>query len=108
MVDVICFLCMEKNMSSPSSALKAHVSVLLSQVPAGLVRHMEPSLSLLEAIDLILRGAQNLVVPIKSNSRKKITSEIIKWPHHSQGPRLLIQMPAVGDQHQWDREYTEL
>ncbi|CAL5367062.1 unnamed protein product [Camellia sinensis] len=29
-------------------------------------------LSLLEAIDLILQGAQNLVVPIKSNSRRKL------------------------------------
>ncbi|KAK3001656.1 hypothetical protein RJ639_021652 [Escallonia herrerae] len=72
MVDVICFLCMEKNLSSPSSALKAPLSVLLSQVPVGLVRHVEPSSSLLEVIDLILQGAQNLVVPIKCNSRRKI------------------------------------
>ncbi|KAI8000329.1 hypothetical protein LOK49_LG09G00455 [Camellia lanceoleosa] len=28
--------------------------------------------SLLEAIDLIISGAQNLVVPIKSNSRRKL------------------------------------
>ncbi|KAI7983005.1 hypothetical protein LOK49_LG15G02354 [Camellia lanceoleosa] len=30
------------------------------------------TVSLLEAIDLILQGAQNLVVPIKSNSRRKL------------------------------------
>ncbi|KAK3016713.1 hypothetical protein RJ639_007525 [Escallonia herrerae] len=73
MVDVTCFLCMDKNLSSPSSALKAPVSVLLPQVPANLVRHVEPPLSLLEAIDLILQG-QNLVVPITSNSKGKNTS----------------------------------
>uniref|UniRef100_A0A5B6ZGV4 Putative CBS domain-containing CBSX5-like protein n=2 Tax=Davidia involucrata TaxID=16924 RepID=A0A5B6ZGV4_DAVIN len=67
MVDVICFLCKDENLSSPSSALKSPVSALLSNFQ-GLVRHVEPSSSLLEAIDLILQGAQNLVVPIKSNS----------------------------------------
>ncbi|GMP65738.1 hypothetical protein CsSME_00026413 [Camellia sinensis var. sinensis] len=71
MVDVICYLCKDENLSSPSSALKSPVSVLLPKLP-GLVRHVEPFSSLLEAIDLILQGAQNLVVPIKSNSRRKL------------------------------------
>ncbi|GLU23416.1 hypothetical protein SLE2022_394200 [Rubroshorea leprosula] len=72
MVDVICYLCKEENLKSPSAALKAPVSVLLPEIP-GLVKHVEPSCSLLEAIDLILKGAQNLVVPIKSRlgSRRK-------------------------------------
>ncbi|XAR56558.1 hypothetical protein NMG60_11037096 [Bertholletia excelsa] len=70
MADVICFLCEEPNLYSPSSALKSPVSVLLPKV-SGLVRHIEPSSSLLEAIDLILQGAQNLVVPLKTNSRRK-------------------------------------
>ncbi|GLT69363.1 hypothetical protein SLA2020_415200 [Shorea laevis] len=72
MVDVICYLCKEENLKSPSAALKAPVSVLLSEIH-GLVKHVEPSCSLLEAIDLILKGAQNLVVPIKSRlgSRRK-------------------------------------
>ncbi|KAF2297677.1 hypothetical protein GH714_002171 [Hevea brasiliensis] len=53
-------------------ALGESVSVLLPKVP-GLVRHLEPNASLLEAIDLILEGAQNLVVPIHSPlSRKKL------------------------------------
>ncbi|KAL5571456.1 hypothetical protein UlMin_021053 [Ulmus minor] len=74
MVDVICFLCKEENLLSPSSALKASVSVLLPKIP-GLVRHLDPSSRLLEAIDMILEGAQNLVVPInprfRGNSRRK-------------------------------------
>ncbi|KAG5546280.1 hypothetical protein RHGRI_018450 [Rhododendron griersonianum] len=71
MVDVICHLCREENLLAPSSALKSPVSVLVSKVP-GRVRHVEPSSSLLEAIDLILQGAQNLVVPIKTNPRRKL------------------------------------
>ncbi|XP_022753240.1 CBS domain-containing protein CBSX5-like [Durio zibethinus] len=73
MVDVICYLCKDENLVSPSVALKEPVSVLLPKTP-GLVVHVEPSCSLLEAIDLILQGAQNLVVPIKtklSNKRKQ-------------------------------------
>ncbi|KAI7985141.1 putative LRR receptor-like serine/threonine-protein kinase [Camellia lanceoleosa] len=42
MVDVICYLCKDENLSSPSSALKSPVSVLLPKLP-GLVRHVEPS-----------------------------------------------------------------
>ncbi|KAH1120933.1 hypothetical protein J1N35_004093 [Gossypium stocksii] len=73
MVDVICYLCKDENLVSPSVALKEPVSVLLPKIP-GLVLHVEPSCSLLKAIDLILEGAQNLVVPIKtklSNKRKQ-------------------------------------
>ncbi|KAF7145822.1 hypothetical protein RHSIM_Rhsim04G0019700 [Rhododendron simsii] len=71
MVDVVCYLCKPENLTSPSSAMDSPVSALLPEVP-GRVRHVEPHLSLLEAIDLILQGAQNLVVPIKSNSRKTL------------------------------------
>ncbi|KAL2523581.1 CBS domain-containing protein CBSX5 [Abeliophyllum distichum] len=70
MVDIICYLSKEDNLFSPSLVLKSPVSVLLSKVN-GLVRHVGPSSSLLEAIDLILQGAQNLVVPIRSNSKRK-------------------------------------
>lgn len=70
MVDVICFLSKNENLSSPSAALKSPVTALLSNVPA-LVRHVEPSSSLVDAINLILEGTQNLVVPIKTNSRRK-------------------------------------
>ncbi|XP_022981296.1 CBS domain-containing protein CBSX5-like [Cucurbita maxima] len=74
MVDVICYLCRDENLLSPSAALCAPISEILPQIP-GIVMHLEPSASLLDAIDLVLQGAQNLVVPIKaklgSNSRRK-------------------------------------
>ncbi|GAB4846383.1 hypothetical protein Ancab_025389 [Ancistrocladus abbreviatus] len=77
MVDIICFLCRDEHaLSSPalSSVLDSPVSVILPKT-SGLVKHLEPSSSFLEAIDLIVGGAQNLVVPIKStkaiHSRRK-------------------------------------
>ncbi|GMY31711.1 CBS domain-containing protein CBSX5-like [Fagus crenata] len=74
MVDVICYLCKNENLLSPFVALKAPISEILPKIP-GLVMHLEPSSSLLEAIDLILEGTQNLVVPIQtrisSYSRRK-------------------------------------
>ena len=42
MVDVICYLCKDENLLSPSAALKAPVSVILPKIP-GLVMHVEPS-----------------------------------------------------------------
>ncbi|KAJ1386429.1 CBS domain [Sesbania bispinosa] len=72
MVDVICYLCKEENLLSPSSALNAPLSAILPKVP-GLVVHLESSSSLLEAIDLILQGAQNLVVPILPTKRSGIS-----------------------------------
>ncbi|PON96079.1 CBS domain containing protein [Trema orientale] len=70
MVDVICFLSREENLASPASALQAPLSLLLPKIP-GLVMHLEPNARLLDAIDLILEGAQNLVIPIQA-SRKKL------------------------------------
>lgn len=74
--DVICFLSREENLKSPATALQAPATVLFPKVP-GIVRHLEPNASLLEAIDLILEGAQNLVIPIQtrrsaSNSRRNL------------------------------------
>ncbi|KZV23214.1 hypothetical protein F511_05053 [Dorcoceras hygrometricum] len=66
MVDIVCYLCQEDNLYSPGLALKSPVSVLLKD--QGSVKHVEPFSSLLDTIDLILQGAQNLVVPIKSNN----------------------------------------
>ncbi|GAU48438.1 hypothetical protein TSUD_100580 [Trifolium subterraneum] len=68
MVDVIVFLCKEENLLCPSSALKASISHVLPKVH-GLVVHLEHSSSLLEAIGLILQGAQNLVVPILQSEK---------------------------------------
>jgi hypothetical protein len=42
MVDVLCYLCAEENLSSPSSALSAPISALLSEESARLVRRVEP------------------------------------------------------------------
>ncbi|KAL7599165.1 hypothetical protein Lser_V15G21123 [Lactuca serriola] len=72
MVDIICYLSKEDNLKSPSSALDSPVTVLLSRDPAT-VRLVNPSASLVEAIDLIIGGAQNLIVPI--NRRTKINSK---------------------------------
>ncbi|CAJ2659859.1 CBS domain-containing protein CBSX5-like [Trifolium pratense] len=72
MVDVILFLCKEENLLCPSSALKASIAHVLSKANA-LVVHLEPSSSLLEAIDLILQGAQNIVVPILQTKRSGVS-----------------------------------
>ncbi|XWS19578.1 hypothetical protein CRYUN_Cryun31cG0027600 [Craigia yunnanensis] len=79
MVDLICFLCKDENLSNPRTALQAPVSILIPKVP-GLVRHLEPNASLLKAIDLILEGAQNLVIPLEigtTNSRKKLLQKTL-------------------------------
>ncbi|KAL6311031.1 hypothetical protein AAG906_015920 [Vitis piasezkii] len=66
MVDVVCYLCKDDNLLSPSSALKS----------PSLTSCLTFQACLLEAIDLILQGAQNLVVPIRSSisnsSRRKL------------------------------------
>ncbi|RDX61650.1 CBS domain-containing protein CBSX5, partial [Mucuna pruriens] len=65
MVDIICFLSKPQNLSSPSAALHSPVSALIPDNSA-LVRHLQPTASLLEAIDVMYEGVQNLVVPIKN------------------------------------------
>ncbi|KAH9800587.1 CBS domain-containing protein CBSX5 [Citrus sinensis] len=52
MVDIITFLCKEENLLNPESALQAPVSVLLPRILGFL----------LEAVDLLLGGVQNLVI----------------------------------------------
>ncbi|KAH0722144.1 hypothetical protein KY289_005188 [Solanum tuberosum] len=65
MVDVICFLCKNENSDNLSKALETSVSQIL---PKGnlIVRHLAPNSSLLEAIDYILEGTQNLVIPVQN------------------------------------------
>ncbi|XP_060202872.1 CBS domain-containing protein CBSX5-like isoform X2 [Lycium barbarum] len=76
MVDVICFLCKSENLDDPSKALETSVSQIL---PKGnhIVRHLAPNSSLLEAIDYILDGTHNLVIPIQNyistSSRKTLS-----------------------------------
>ncbi|XP_004291656.1 PREDICTED: CBS domain-containing protein CBSX5-like [Fragaria vesca subsp. vesca] len=80
MVDVICYLSQDANLLSPSAALKAPVSEIMTET-AGTVMHVEPSCSLLKAIDLMLQGIQNLVVPIQTrqslSSRRKQHPKLI-------------------------------
>ncbi|XP_074556046.1 CBS domain-containing protein CBSX5-like [Curcuma longa] len=71
--DIICYLCSDGNLASPAAALERPVSALLSE-DAVFVWHVEPHSGLLEAVDLILDGAQNLVVPIRYAGRRKVHS----------------------------------
>ncbi|CAI9087490.1 OLC1v1021566C1 [Oldenlandia corymbosa var. corymbosa] len=85
-VDVICFLCKEENLADPFKALEAPVSEVLPKSHPLFVKHLEPNSSLLEAIDYILDGVQNLVIPIESyttrNSRKKVNKPL-SFTHHN-------------------------
>ncbi|XP_064990092.1 CBS domain-containing protein CBSX5-like [Musa acuminata AAA Group] len=76
--DVLCYLCSDGNLASPAAALERPVSALLPK-GAGLVRRVEPQFSVSEALDLILDGAQSLVVPIGSVSRKKLAAAEFCW-----------------------------
>lgn len=64
-MDIVCFLCREENLADPAAALRSKVAAVVPK-GGGLVRHLEPHASLLDAIELILEGAQNLVVPMRS------------------------------------------
>lgn len=69
-VDVLCFLCREDNISNPSIALNSPVSLLLpsnANAPP-LVKQLDPTSSILDAVDCILEGAQSLIVPRKSRN----------------------------------------
>ncbi|CAL5183410.1 unnamed protein product [Lathyrus oleraceus] len=71
MVDVICFLCKPENLSSPYAALQSPVSVLFDGDSSSLVRHIQPNARLLEAIDAMYEGVQNVVIPILDEKRWK-------------------------------------
>ncbi|XP_058750777.1 CBS domain-containing protein CBSX5-like [Vicia villosa] len=71
MVDVICFLCKPENLSSPCTALQSPVSVLFEGDNYSLVQHIQPNASLLEAIDAMDKGVQNVVIPIPEEKRWK-------------------------------------
>ncbi|KAL2473309.1 CBS domain-containing protein [Forsythia ovata] len=79
MTDVICFLCREENLANPLKAFEAPISEILPK-GSSIVRHLGPNSSLLEAIDCILEGTQNLVIPIQNHrstfSRKKFPNKL--------------------------------
>ncbi|KAL6206904.1 hypothetical protein ACLB2K_024150 [Fragaria x ananassa] len=78
MLDVIAYLGKEENRSSPAKALEAPLAVLIHREPAtALVRHLEPHASLVEAMDLILEGAQNLVIPLESRRNTGLRNKLL-------------------------------
>ncbi|XP_071714525.1 CBS domain-containing protein CBSX5-like isoform X2 [Rutidosis leptorrhynchoides] len=71
----------EENLVNPLNALQSNVLDLVSNVK-GQIRHLEPNSSLLEAIDCILEGAQNLVIPIDTNVRSSPRINQLTKPSH--------------------------
>ncbi|KAF7012387.1 hypothetical protein CFC21_026583 [Triticum aestivum] len=64
MADVLLFLCVHDGSS------EATLADLLAAAGAPPVRRVEPDASVLEAVDALLGGAQNLVVPIRDNRHR--------------------------------------
>ncbi|MQL88627.1 hypothetical protein Taro_021202 [Colocasia esculenta] len=74
MVDIICYLCSEESLASPASALRSPVSALLPKDSGALISRVERHSSVVEALDVILGGAQSLMVPLRAagvTGRKK-------------------------------------
>ncbi|KAF3633712.1 putative splicing factor U2af large subunit B-like [Capsicum annuum] len=88
MVDMICYLCKCDNLDNLNKALETCVEQIL---PKGnvVVRHLAPNSSLLEAIDCILDGTQNLVIPIQNyistKSRKTLSKPSSSSCKHRDG-----------------------
>ncbi|CAL1352846.1 unnamed protein product [Linum trigynum] len=98
MVDLICFLCREDSLLSPATALLSPLSLLFPHSRPNFVSHVEPSCSLGEAIDLILKGAQNLVVPIKARQswmRKKQQQKLSSTFHNGREYCWLTQEDVI-------------
>ncbi|XP_020576601.1 CBS domain-containing protein CBSX5-like [Phalaenopsis equestris] len=68
MVDILCYLCAEENISSPEAALKNSVSVLLSNETAALMGHVESHSRVIDALNLLLEGPRILWAPIQSTA----------------------------------------
>ncbi|KAJ3680347.1 hypothetical protein LUZ60_016625 [Juncus effusus] len=78
LADVLCFLCTEGKTDS-SGALGRPLSILFRK---GCARRVEPSYSILDALDAILDGgAEELVVPhrLRGVTRKKQSLENFSW-----------------------------
>lgn len=69
MQKIICYLASDQCLRSPAKALEAPLTVLLGEETCT-VEHIDPDASLLEALDAIVAGAQNLVVQITGPSKK--------------------------------------
>ncbi|KAK6932542.1 CBS domain [Dillenia turbinata] len=76
--DVICFLCKDENLNRVSSLFQSPISLVLDKDNSNVVRHVEPHSSLFEAIDFMLEGTQNLVVPIESRMSKSSKKTLAK------------------------------
>ncbi|GAB4831208.1 hypothetical protein Ancab_005218 [Ancistrocladus abbreviatus] len=79
LVDIVCFLCREENLERPLIALDSPVSVLIQKVPE-LVKHLERNSSLHEAVDCILEGAQNLIVPKRGRAKLNAKPKLLQNP----------------------------
>lgn len=79
MVDIICFLAKPNNLSAPAAALQSPISLLVPDNSALVVNHLPTNASLLEAIDAMYEGVQNLVIPIQNQnssiSRKRVSEK---------------------------------
>lgn len=78
MVDIICYLSTDECLYDPARALSAPITALLPRALTR-VRQVDPHTRLLQALELIVDGAQNLIVPIESLKRlsfKKLSQKI--------------------------------
>ncbi|MCO5574338.1 hypothetical protein L7F22_028121 [Adiantum nelumboides] len=73
MQKILCYLASQQSLCNPAEAVQAPVTVLLSdEYPDITVQHVDPEASLLEALQLIAAGVQNLIVPITRRSGKYV------------------------------------
>lgn len=84
MVDIVCYLCREENVGDPVAAMETPVAVVVGKAAAegAVVNHVEPDTSLLEAMDLILQGVQNLVIPLHPSKPSHHHAATFLHHHH--------------------------
>lgn len=80
MQKIICYLASDQCLRSPAKALEAPLTVLLGE-ETRTVEHIDPDASLLEALDAIVAGAQNLVVQITSKKYGRLSKGSLSQKH---------------------------
>lgn len=83
MQKIICYLASDKSLGNLAEAVDAPVTALIPEdnCPDITIQHIDPRASLLEALQLIAEGAQNLVVPIAGHVSKfdqQIKGEVLQ------------------------------
>ncbi|KAH7300963.1 hypothetical protein KP509_23G005900 [Ceratopteris richardii] len=85
MQKIVCHLASEKSLFDFPEALDVPVSSLLEHNATNpVVQHVDPDASLLEALDLIARGVQNLVIPITCKSIHNVKQVKVPKDHGRQ------------------------